>query len=145
MRFAPAAFVAVLFGTAPLAAQEAASSTPPRPAGLPDALAAGWKGQKTCENLHEDAHIRVLRCTFAPNVGHERHFHPPIFGYVLSGGRIRSTDAKGVQEFEDKAGEHWTSGPVEWHEGLNIGDTTISYLIVEKKYQSRRGGELDSE
>jgi beta-alanine degradation protein BauB len=132
MRRASAAFAAVLLVTPPLAAQE--TSTPPRRTNLPDALTAGWKDQKTCENLHEDAHIRVLRCTFPPNVGHDRHFHPPSFGYVLSGGRMRVTDAKGTQEFDDKEGDHWTNGPIEWHEALNVGDTMLSYLVVEMKY-----------
>jgi hypothetical protein len=38
---------------------------------LPMALCAGWQGERVCEQLHEDAPIRVLRCTFAPGVGHE--------------------------------------------------------------------------
>jgi len=133
MKLAAVAFAAVLFSIAPLAAQETGSSTS-RSADVPDAVAAGWKGQKICENLHEDAHIRVLRCTLPPNAGHERHSHPPHFGYVLSGGRGRGTSAKGTQDFEDKVGEQWISDAVEWHEGLNVGDTALSYLIVEKKY-----------
>jgi hypothetical protein len=35
-----------------------------RSADLPDAVAAGWKGQKTCELLDEYEQVRVLRCTF---------------------------------------------------------------------------------
>ena len=129
---AATAFAAMLLGAAPLIAEEAGSGAA-RSAGLPDALAAGWKGQKTCENLHEDDRIRVLRCTFPPNVGHERHFHPAYFAYVLSGGRSQVTDAKGTREFDDKAGDSWAVDPVEWHEFLNIGDSTISYLVAEEK------------
>ena len=47
---------------------------------LPDPLQAGWNGAQVCERLHEDGDQRVLRCTFPPGVGHERHFHPPHFG-----------------------------------------------------------------
>jgi beta-alanine degradation protein BauB len=105
-----------------------------RSADLPDALEAGWKGQTTCENLHEDDEIRVLRCTFPPDVGHERHYHPRVFGYALSGGKMQVTNAKGTEVFEDKTGDNWVGGPTEWHEGVNVGDTTVSYLIVEMKY-----------
>jgi hypothetical protein len=52
---------------------------------LPMALCAGWQGERVCEQLHDDVSVRVLRCTFAPGVGHEMHYHPPHFGYVLSG------------------------------------------------------------
>ena len=95
---------------------------------------AGWKGQKTCEVLDEYEQVRVLRCTFPPGVGHERHAHRRGgFGYVLSGGKMQVTDAKGTQVVEDKVGDHWVSGPIEWHEAVNVGDTTLSYLIVEMK------------
>jgi beta-alanine degradation protein BauB len=105
-----------------------------RSADLPDALEAGWKGQKVCEKLGEYEQVRVLRCTFPPSVGHERHSHPRgDFGYVLSGGKIQVTDAKGTEVFEDKTDDHWVSGPIEWHEAVNVGDTTLSYLIVEMK------------
>ena len=100
-----------------------------------DALDAGWADEKRCENLHEDDYIRVLRCTFPPNVGHERHSHPASFVYVLSGGNVQVTDANGTRQLESKTDQYKTNNPVEWHEGLNTGDTTLRYLIVEKKYQ----------
>jgi quercetin dioxygenase-like cupin family protein len=105
-----------------------------RSADLPDALAAGWEGQATCEKLDEYEQIRVLRCTFPPGVGHERHSHPQgDFGYVLSGGKMQVTTAKGTEVVEDKTGDYWVSGPIEWHEAVNVGDTTLSYLIIEMK------------
>ena len=103
------------------------------PAELPDPLAAGWNGQAVCETLHDDASQRILRCTFPPGVGHERHYHPPHFGYALSGGRVRMTDDRGTRELELQAGSHFTSQGTAWHEILNIGDTTVAYLIVEPK------------
>ena len=102
---------------------------------VPDALEAGWEGEKRCEKLHEDDLIRILRCTFPPNVGHERHSHPPSFTYVLSGGHVQITDANGTRQLESKTDQYRAAKPVEWHEGLNTGDTTLRYLIVEKKYQ----------
>jgi quercetin dioxygenase-like cupin family protein len=101
------------------------------PARLPDPLAAGWRGRAVCERLHEDDTQRVLRCSFPPGAGHERHFHVAHFGYALSGGRMRITDTAGTREVEVKTGSHFTSAGTPWHEALNTGDTTVAYLIVE--------------
>ena len=100
---------------------------------LPDPLAAGWQGSSVCEKLHEDAHQRVLRCTFPPGVGHERHFHPRHFGYALSGGRMRITDQKGTREVDIATGSSFASDGVAWHEALNVGDTQVQYLMVEPR------------
>lgn len=75
----------------------------------------------------------MLRCTFPPGVGHERHFHAPHVGYAISGGRVRIVDATGVRQVDLATGSNYVSEGVEWHEILNIGDTTIVYLIVEPK------------
>jgi len=100
---------------------------------LPDPLAAGWNGVPVCESLHEDAAQRILRCTFPPGVGHERHFHASHFGYAVSGGRMQITDKTGAREVGLPTGSNYTSAGVEWHEVLNIGETTVVYLIVEAK------------
>jgi quercetin dioxygenase-like cupin family protein len=117
---------AVLFG-AFLVAGCATSSA------LPDPLTAGWNGERVCEQLHEDARQRILRCTFPPSVGHERHYHNEHFGYVLAGGRLQVTDASGTRETDYVAGVSVMNAPVEWHEVLNTGDTTAVFLIVESK------------
>ena len=100
---------------------------------LPDPLAAGWQGRAVCERLHEDAQQRILRCTFDPGVGHERHYHRPHFGYALSGGRMRITDGEGVRELDLETGSSYQSEGTAWHEVLNVGDTTVSYLLIELK------------
>ena len=100
---------------------------------LPDPLAAQWRGISVCELLHEDADQRILRCSFRPGVGHERHFHPRHFGYAISGGRMRITDANGTRDVDLATGSHFTSPGVAWHEVINVGDTTVVYLIVEPK------------
>lgn len=100
---------------------------------LPDALNAGWKGTKTCEKLHEDEKTRVMRCTFPPGVGHERHFHAPHYLYVLSGGKVRATDVRGTRDSEVVAGTFRRNDRIEWHEILNTGESTLQYLIVEMK------------
>lgn len=100
---------------------------------LSDALAAGWRGAKPCELLYETARDRVLRCTFPPGTGHERHFHPRHFGYALSGGRMRITTAGGVREAAIATGSSFSSEGVAWHEALNVGATTVVYLMFEQK------------
>src|SRR5262245_2176925 len=82
-------------------------------ADLPDALAAGWKGAKTCEKLFEDEKLRVARCTFPPGVGHERHFHPPHYLYVLGGGKVRVTDGNGTRDAETTSGSFRSNARIE--------------------------------
>lgn len=105
---------------------------------LPDPLAAGWEGASVCEKLRDDAEMRVLRCTFPPGVGHERHYHAPHFGYALSAGRMRITDADGVRTVDVPAGFYQDNPGVEWHEVLNVGETTLIYLLVEPKVNDGR-------
>ena len=100
---------------------------------LPDALAAGWKGQTVCERLHEDPEQRIFRCTFPPNSGHERHYHAQNFGYAIAGGRVQMKDESGVRVVDLPTGSSFSSEGTPWHEILNIGDTTVVYLIVERK------------
>jgi len=108
----------------------------------PMALCAGWEGARTCELLHEDGQIRVLRCTFPPGVGHEPHYHPPHFGYVLDGeSTMRITTEAGVSERPVRAGGSFASDTEVRHAALNVGDETTTYLIVEKKYADARAPE----
>jgi len=100
---------------------------------LPDPLAAGWKSEPVCEVLLENDSIRTLKCTFPPGVGHERHYHKPHFGYTLAGSTMRITDANGIREVQVVTGSSFYSKGVEWHEVLNIGDSTAVFLIVEPK------------
>ena len=100
---------------------------------LPDPVAAGWQGESVCEVLREDAELRIFRCTFPPGVGHERHFHPRHFGYALSGGTMRITSDAGTREVTLKTGSYFFNEGIAWHEGLNVGDTTVSYLMIEPK------------
>jgi quercetin dioxygenase-like cupin family protein len=103
-----------------------------KPEDLPHAFEAGWKGKKVCEILQEDEHMRAARCTFAPGVGHEKHWHGPHFGYIVQGTKMRMTDEKGTVERELKTGASWKSEGVV-HEAVNIGETTAVYVIIESK------------
>jgi len=100
---------------------------------LPDPVEAGWQGEPVCQRLKEDADIRVFRCVFPPGVGHERHFHQQHFGYALSGGTMRITDATGTREVKLQTGTYFSSEGIAWHEVLNVGDTVVSYLMLEPK------------
>ena len=105
---------------------------------LPHALNAGWQGEKTCELLHENDEMIAVRCAFPPGAGHERHFHNPHWGYIIEGGKMQITDANGTREQETPAGASWWSDGVDWHEALNIGDTTTVYVIVEPKAKNSK-------
>ena len=100
---------------------------------LPHALDAGWEGEETCELLQETEELKAFKCTFAPGQGHERHYHNAHVGYVVEGGVMRITDETGSREQTIPAGVSWSSDGVKWHEAVNIGDTTTSYVIVEPK------------
>jgi len=102
---------------------------------VPDALSVEWQGQRPCEKLYEDAQIRVLRCTFPPGAVHVRHSHPGNLVYVISGGKSKVQDDEGTRERQPKTGGFSDGPPAPWHEVTNIGDTTLSYLVVEKKYE----------
>lgn len=111
----------------------AVQSTASEPQTLPSAFEAGWKGEKVCEPLFENTEMRAARCTFPPGVGHERHYHRPHWGYIVEGATMRITDAKGTADRVLKTGNNWWSDGIEWHEAINIGETTGVYVIVEPK------------
>lgn len=100
---------------------------------LPGPLEAGWQGAAVCDALHDDRHQRILKCTFPPGIGHERHYHDRHFGYTIAGARMRITDADGTREVEVPTGSSFSSGGIEWHEVINVGDSTGVFLIIEPK------------
>ena len=99
---------------------------------LPSALEAGWQGESVCTLQHQGETYRVLRCTFPPGVGHERHYHPAHYGYALSGGTMQLTSEGGTRTATLATGSDYASDGVEWHEVVNVGETTVTYLIVEE-------------
>lgn len=100
---------------------------------LPDPLNAGWNDEAVCILLEENEDIRVLRCTFEPGVGHEKHFHAAHYAYAISGSRFRVEDEKGIREVDFPTGSNYYSDGVNWHQVLNIGDSTAVVLIIEPK------------
>ena len=100
---------------------------------LPDPLSAGWNGEKVCEKIEENKMQRILKCTFKPGVGHERHHHLPHFGYTPAGSTFKIKDTSGVRVVNVKTGSYFNNESIEWHEVINIGDSTAVFLIIEPK------------
>jgi len=100
---------------------------------LPDPLLAGWNNHAVCELVEENDEVRVLKCTFAPGIGHEKHYHDPHFGFALAGSTFRIKDEKGTREVVVQSNTHFYSDGTVWHEVLNIGDSTAVFLIMEPK------------
>lgn len=100
---------------------------------LPDPLEAGWNNQAVCEVLEDHPNLRVLKCTFPPGVGHEKHYHNPHVGYTLAGSRFRITDTTGTREVQVPTGYSFSKDSITWHQVLNIGDSTAVFLIMEPK------------
>ena len=100
---------------------------------LPDPYQAGWEGKKVCEVLEDNDELRVLRCTFPPGVGHEKHYHEPHFGYALVGGKFKIEEANATREVSFPTGYSWSKGEVSEHQVLNTGDSTAVFLIIEYK------------
>lgn len=100
---------------------------------LPDPFQAGWQGEKVCEVIEENEKIRILKCNFSPNVGHEKHYHDPHFGYTLQGGVFKIEDSEGVREANIPNGYSWHKDSVTVHQVQNIGNTTATFLIIEYK------------
>jgi len=98
---------------------------------LPDPLEAGWKGKPVCKELENSKSLRVLKCTFPPGVGHEKHYHQKHFGYTIAGSRFRITDSRGTREVDVPTGSNFFNEEIVWHEVLNIGDSTAVFLIIE--------------
>jgi quercetin dioxygenase-like cupin family protein len=100
---------------------------------LPDPLQAGWNGKKVCELLQDTKEQRILKCTFPPGIGHEKHYHNPHFGYTLKGGTFKITDTSGTKTITVPTGTTWSKSKVTQHEVLNVGESTSVYLIIEPK------------
>ena len=100
---------------------------------LPDPLEAGWNNNAVCEILEDNDKVRTLKCTFPPGVGHERHYHNAHYGYTLSGSTFRIKDTTGTRDVNVPTGYSFYNEKIEWHEVLNIGDSTAVFLIIEPK------------
>jgi hypothetical protein len=46
---------------------------------------------------------------------------------------MRITDAAGILEMNLQRGTYFSSDGIPWHEVLNIGEATVSYLMIEPR------------
>ncbi len=100
---------------------------------LPDPLEAGWNNDAVCEVVEENDNVRVLKCTFEPGVGHEKHYHNPHYGYTVAGSKFKIKDTTGTREVNVPTGYSFSKDEISTHEVLNIGDSTAVFLIIEYK------------
>jgi hypothetical protein len=56
-----------------------------------------------------------------------------VRGYAIAGGRMRITDSSGTRDLDLVTGSSFASAGVAWHEAVNIGESTVVYLIIEPK------------
>jgi hypothetical protein len=40
-------------------------------------------------------------------------------------------DRNGTRRVDIAAGSYFSSEGIDWHEGLNVGDTVVQYLMIE--------------
>jgi quercetin dioxygenase-like cupin family protein len=84
--------------------------------------------------LLENEHVRVLQYTLLPGALDHWHTHPPRVGYVLSGAKIRVTEADGsTHDYDEKTGDTYWGDFSALHDTLNIGTTPYVALLVEVK------------
>jgi quercetin dioxygenase-like cupin family protein len=82
--------------------------------------------------LLENAHVRVLQYTLLPGALDHWHTHPPRVGYVLSGAKIRVTEADGsTHDYDEKTGDTYWADFSPLHDTRNIGTTPYVALLVE--------------
>jgi beta-alanine degradation protein BauB len=117
-----------LFGLSPNASF---AEPPPATKSPVDGLASSPGNFKL---LLENENVRVLQYTLLPGAQDHWHTHPPRVGYVLSGAKIRVTEADGSHEdYDEKTGDIYWGEYSKLHNTLNTGTTPYIALLVEVK------------
>jgi quercetin dioxygenase-like cupin family protein len=114
---------------------------PPATKGPVDALISSPGNFKLLLN---NDHVRVLQYTLPPGSLDHWHTHPPRVGYILSGAKIRVTEADGSHEdYDEKTGEIYWDGFSPLHDTLNIDTKPYIALLVEVKGASATTASAD--
>jgi quercetin dioxygenase-like cupin family protein len=101
-----------------------------------DALQVAPKNFKV---LTENKDVRVLQDTLAPGEKEPMHTHPAGWYYVTQPGKMKVTYADGKSTiWEAKPGEQAWMEAEEPHTSENIGDTPVSYILVEVKSAAKK-------
>lgn len=110
---------------------DARAEPPPPTSGPVDALVSAPGNFKL---LLENDQVRVLQYTLPAGTLDHWHTHPPRVGYLLSGARIRVTEADGSHEdYDEKTGEIYWDGFSPLHDTLNLDTKPYIALLVEVK------------
>jgi quercetin dioxygenase-like cupin family protein len=129
--FAIAAAFAIVLAATTASAAPPVAEPPPATKGPVDGLVSSPDNFKL---LLENEHVRVLQYTLLPGALDHWHTHPPRVGYVLSGAKIRVTEADGShQDYDEKTGDNYWADFSPLHDTLNIGTTPYVALLVEVK------------
>ena len=84
--------------------------------------------------LVDNAHIRVVKSTFAPGQKEATHSHPAGWYIVTQGGDLLVTPAAGkASHWLAKTGEQAWMEPESAHTAQNVGHGTFEYILVEVK------------
>jgi quercetin dioxygenase-like cupin family protein len=114
-----------------LGATGALAEPPPATKGPVDALLSSPDNFKL---LLDNDHVRVLQYTLPPGALDHWHTHPARVGYILSGAKIRVTEADGRHEdYDEKSGEIYWDGFSPLHDTLNLDTKPYIALLVEVK------------
>jgi quercetin dioxygenase-like cupin family protein len=109
----------------------AMSEPPPATSGPVDGLISSPDNFKL---LLENDRVRVLQYTLPPGALDHWHTHPPRVGHVLSGAKIRVTQADGShKDYNEKTGDTYWGEFSPLHDTLNIGTTPYVALLIEVK------------
>jgi quercetin dioxygenase-like cupin family protein len=82
----------------------------------------------------ENSQLRVIENILKPGERDALHTHPAGWYYVTQGGSMRVTYADGkAQMWEPKAGESGWMEAEAPHTSVNVGKTTIGFILVEVK------------
>ena len=126
-----AAASALLSLTIAAPAAPPAAEPPPATTGPVDGLVSSPANFKL---LLENDHVRVLQYTLLPGALDHWHTHPPRVGYVLSGAKIRVTEADGShQDYDEKTGETYWADFSPLHDTLNLDTKPYVALLIEVK------------
>jgi quercetin dioxygenase-like cupin family protein len=126
-----AAFALTLLADTASYAAPPIAEPPPATTGAVDGLVSSPDNFKL---LLENEHVRVLQYTLLPGALDHWHTHPPRVGHVLSGAKIRVTEADGSHtDYDEKTGDTYWGDFSPLHDTLNIGTTPYVALLVEVK------------
>lgn len=81
--------------------------------------------------LVENAAVRIMQVNYPAGAKSVMHSHPDVIAVVLQGGRMRFTDAKGVNTDSDMANDSAVYMAATSHSNTNLGSTAMSVVLVE--------------